>query len=257
MADIAAEIEKIESMASAWRGDSFLTRFNNSTSTAPQPCPPEIAEMITFSLKLHQLTDGVFDITVAPLVKKWGFGPDTAQVDAPAIGATQLEVSESPPTLKKNVASIQIDLNAIAKGYAVDKVAALLNATGCPDYLIEIGGELRVTGKIWKVGIEKPDPASVGGISQVIELQNQSIATSGTYRHFRETQNTSHIIDPRTGAPINHGCPAVTVTAPTCMEADAWATALLVLGPVDGAALAESQNTITARFAETMKPLLR
>jgi thiamine biosynthesis lipoprotein len=207
-AGITAVIEKIEALASTWRKDSYLTQLNNGQTQLPQP--PEIAEMLKFAEELKIKTNGAFDI---------------------------------------HFAGDQIDLNAIAKGYSVDRVADYLTQSKCTSFLIEIGGELRASGsKTWKVGIEQPDPASIGTITQVIPLKNQSIATSGTYRHFKGNQKNSHIIDPRTRAPIQHACPAVTVLAPTCMAADAWATALLVLGPEEGTRLAH-QNNINAIFA--------
>jgi len=234
---ISCVIEPIEAMASAWREESFLNRFNKSTSTAPIPCPPEIVEMVRFAIDLHQKTDGAYDITVAPIVRALGFGPKNDVPSSPqTYGSRHLTVTDS--TLQKAIPSLQIDLNSIAKGYAVDQIADYLDAKGCSDYLIEFGGELRAAGKKWKIGIERTDPASIGTIAEVIELQNQSITTSGTYRHFKDSPKTSHIIDPRTEAPVKHNCLAVSVISPTCMEADAWATALLVLGSEAGQKLA-------------------
>ncbi len=246
-------IEAIEAEASHWREDSFVSKFNKSISTEPVPCPAHIAAMIEHAQKLHEETDGAFDITVAPFVDLYGFGPPGSQESAGMInlvGSKHLILTETNGVymLAKSIKPLRIDLSALAKGYAVDRIADALDKLGIDGYLIEFGGELRGRGDRWKIGIEEPDPGSKGKISRTFNLKDQSIATSGTYRLFKKTQKRSHLIDPRTGAPIRHDCPAVTVIADTCMEADALATALMILGPDDGSTFAQTHG-VHAVFA--------
>ena len=197
-------------------------------------------------------------MTVGPLVNLWGFGPvprgDTIPSDTEIrealqkVGYTKIHTQISPPAIKKDRPDIQIDLSAIAKGYAVDQVADYLDRSRVLDYLVEIGGELRAKGKnaegtAWRVGIEKPVP-NKRAVHQVLHLRDQAMATSGDYRNYFEKngQRFSHTINPRTGRPITHNLASVTVINPSSMRADAMATALMVLGPEVGYELAERQK---------------
>ncbi len=157
-----------------------------------------------------------------------------------------------PPALRKSIPGLKVDLSAIAKGHGVDRVVALLNQAGAANVFVEIGGEVRTSGdkggQWWKVGIQLPDGAlneSMIAYSMIPgEGAKHSMATSGDYRNFFEVDAVqySHTIDPRTAKPIEHGTASVSVIAETCMEADAWATAINVLGPQDGIAIARREG---------------
>ena len=247
-------LSAIDGLMSTYRSDSEVTRFNAAASTAWFPVSAETASVVAASLRISRLTGGAFDVTVAPLVALWGFGagaetpsdPSPARIAAAMarVGYRRIEVRTAPPSIRKARADIRIDLSAIAKGYAVDRVAGLLEAAGIADYLVEIGGEIRCRGRndrgmAWGVGIERP-VAGRRSVHGLIRLDAGALATSGDYRQFyvRDGRRLSHIIDPRDGRPVAHGLASVTVVADTAMRADALATALSVLGPEVGRALA-------------------
>lgn len=161
------------------------------------------------------------------------------------VGFDKLEVRADPPRLRKS-ASLYVDLSAIAKGHGVDRLVDRLTGAGCSDMLADIGGEVRAIGlspsnRAWRIGVEVPDPESFGAIQRVIALEGMAAATSGDYRNFRDlgSRRYSHTIDPRTGYPVTHNLASVTVLHPSAMWADGYATALNVLGPTAGFALAE------------------
>jgi thiamine biosynthesis lipoprotein len=219
-------------------------------------------EVVLEAQRVSRLTGGAFDITVGPLVDVWGFGPSSVdetpsdtviQELLAATGYQQLEVDVRAGTLRKAGDSCHIDLSAIAKGYAVDRVAAALDDGGYGSYLVEIGGEVRTrghngAGEAWRVGIERPDPER-RSVYAAVALSGLSMATSGDYRNFfiRDGVRISHTIDPRTGRPVAHDLASVSVVAASCMTADAFATALEVMGPAEGFEFAERQH-ISAFF---------
>jgi len=255
-------LDQIDRWMSNWNPESEISRFNAHQHTSDFPVSNQTADIIAFAIALNQTSDGAFDITVGPLVARWGFGQG-ARIDAPPskeeivellshIGAGVLRVSSSNasggPFLGKNDPLLEIDLSAVAKGYGVDHVAKGLESLGRFDYLVEIGGELRAAGERpgggpWRVAIEKPQDDG-RGIQSVIELEDESMATSGDYRIFyiEGGKRLSHTIDPRTGRPVEDGPASATVVADTATRADAWATTLMVLGEVDGLALAEERG---------------
>jgi thiamine biosynthesis lipoprotein len=209
--------------------------------------------------RLSRESAGAFDVTVGPLVNLWGFGPQAGAAPAhPAVpgdealararqrvGFDKLEVRLDPPALRKE-AELYVDLSAIAKGHGVDRVAGRLVSAGCSDLLVDVGGEVRAIGRnpggrVWRVGVETPDPAQLGGVERVLVLDHVAAATSGDYRNYVEVdgQRYSHTIDPRTGRPVSHGLASVTVLHASAMWADGYATALDVLGPEAGFELAE------------------
>jgi len=208
--------------------------------------------------RISRLTDGAFDITVGPVVNLWGFGPVHREEAIPSddairkalqrVGYAHIDTRKSPPAIRKDRADVEIDLSAIAKGYAVDQIGGHLESVGVSNYLVEIGGELRARGQKapatpWKVGIEKPIPNG-RAVQRVASLEDQAMATSGDYRNFfeRNEQRFSHTINPRTGRPITHTLASVTVIDTTSMHADAMATALMVLGPEAGYELAKREK---------------
>ena len=244
---------------SGWNDDSELVRFNGSSSTDWQPASPVLFELVEQALAVSRATSGAFDVTVGPLVRAWGFGAGaSAEPAAPSpellaqlrgdVGYTKLELRPSPPALRKPTPGLQLDLDGIAPGWAVDRIAAHLEALGIRDYLVELGGEVRARGanaegRRWRVAVETPQ-AGARQAYAVIEIDGAGVSTSGDYRDFREvdSRRISHTIDPRSGAPVGHGLASVTVVRESVAEADAWATALMVLGPEAGMALARRER---------------
>ncbi len=256
-------LEEINSSMSTYDPQSELSQYNRSSSTDWIVASDALVEVVTAAIKVSKLTKGAFDITVGPLVNLWGFGPPGSRNTTPneneiesalaRTGYTNIEVQQSPAAIRKQLPGIYIDLSAIAKGYAVDRVAELLEQQGIEDYLVEIGGEFRGKGQneiaiSWRVGIERP-AATDRAVYTAIEIDDAGMATSGDYRKYFEQngQRYSHTINPVTGRPVTHQLASVTVVAASAMRADALATALMVLGPEDGYALAEREN-IAAYF---------
>lgn len=250
---VQAELDAVEAAMSTWRDDSEVSRFNRSTSTDWIPVSPGVASVVGEALEISHRSDGAFDITVGPLVRRWGFGPREAgaagEADGPAgIGFRHLEVRHEPAALRKDLPIVEIDLSAIAKGHAVDAVAGRLVELGIERFMVEVGGEVRTRGARpgggpWRIGIELPDPTR-RAIDSAIPLRDLSMATSGDYRNFRDTGEGrfAHVIDPRSGRPVTHDLAGVTVVAENCRTADAWATALLVLGMESGYVVAEREG---------------
>ena len=253
-----ATLERINALMSTYRQDSEISRFNSSVDTGWQPVSAETGTVIAAALEVSHSTGGAFDITVGPLVDLWGFGPAGERDRLPSaaeiararqrVGFRKLALRTAPPALRKTDAGVHIDLSAIAKGYAVDRLAELLESVGAHDYLVEIGGELRAGGRKpdgapWRVAIERPDRGGTG-IQRVIALEQAGMATSGDYRNFREIdgERYAHTIDPATGRPVRHTLASVSVVHGSTMYADAMATALMVMGPDHGYAFAESQG---------------
>lgn len=264
-ADVQASLDRIESLMSTYRANSEISRFNTSPSLDWTPVAPETCEVVRLALDVSARSGGAFDITVAPLVNLWGFGPDgsitrrpdPARIDAlrERTGYRRLAADCARPAIRKSHPELAIDLSAIAKGYAADVVAALLEQAPARNFLVEIGGEMRLQGSKpdgspWRIGIEAPD-RDQRAVFDALALTDAAVATSGDYRNYVEIDGRfySHTIDPRTGRPVEHATAAVTVIAESTAFADAMATALLVLGSDDGLALAEREN-IAALFID-------
>lgn len=261
--DIRAALQGVNDEMSTYQADSALSRFNRNPSTDWQSVPKGLAEVVQQAQQISALSDGEYDVTIGPLVNLWGFGPGGRRQHPPAqeeidaaraqVGFDQLQARTEAPALKKSIADLYVDLSSIAKGYGVDRVADLIERNGYPDYLVEIGGELRagghnVQGKRWQIAVEKPDEAG-REVQQVIPLSQAAIATSGDYRNFfvDNGRRYSHTIDPASGQPIKHSLASVSVLAKTCMLADGLATAFMALGPQRGLLLAQQQD-IAALF---------
>jgi len=260
---ISEQLDRVDALMSHYREDSEVSAFNAAEPGQPLKVSPETLEVIVLAQEISELSGGAFDVTIGPLVDAWGFGPAPSRSAAPSeeqiaalldrIGHHELLVNRAASTLGKRREGVTLDLSAVAKGYAVDRVALALEAEGIARYLVEVGGELRAHGRngqgsSWRVAIEKPRLVD-GGLARVLALEDAAIATSGEYRNFRivEGQRASHTIDPRTGRPIAHHLAAVTVIASECARADALATALNVLGPEQGWQLAV-QHDLSALF---------
>ncbi len=256
--EIRAAIERVEALASTYRPDSELSLFNVSKSTGWQLVSSELCHLIRAATDLGRQTDGAFDVTVGPLVNLWGFGPDAANDAVPdpadiaaallTTGHEHLEADCLKPAVRKDIPALFVDLSASAKGYAVDVVAELLDAENVANYLVEIGGELRVrghnaAGSPFSIAIEMPVSAS-SQPQAVFKLTDTSVATSGGYRNYFEVgdRRYSHTIDPATGYPVTHDLASVTVIAGEAALADGLATALLVMGPGEGFKFAEDRG---------------
>jgi thiamine biosynthesis lipoprotein len=236
---------------------SELSRFNRQASTAAFALSPETLEVLALARRVSDETAGAFDVTVAPLVDAWGFGPqrharppDAGRVQAlrSGVGYRLIAIDRDAGTASKGHPAVAADLSGIAKGYGVDVAAHALEALGHTDFMVEAGGEVRTrgnnaAGRPWQIAIERPD-AVPPRAHFIAPLSGQSLATSGDYRIFYEQggRRYSHEIDPATGAPADHRLASVSVVAAECAYADALATALFVLGSERGLALAESRG---------------
>jgi len=248
---IEATLEMIDQSMSTYKTDSEISQFNAQPVAEPQMISPQFADVLDISKLVWEQSDGAFDPTVGPLVDLWGFGPVLTDNVIPgdeqialALENTGYQHLSIDMQMISKSSPIRLDLSAVAKGYAVDQIADLLEMLALPDYLVEVGGEMRLSGsnpkgQPWRIAIEMP--AILPQVQQVISAHNAAIATSGDYRNYFEQDGVrySHSIDPRTGKPIRHSLASVTVVGETCAEADAWATALMVLGEEQGMLLAE------------------
>jgi thiamine biosynthesis lipoprotein len=247
----------VDRRLSTYRNDSEISRFNRAPAKEWFPVSSTTAEIVAASLAMSRQTEGALDITVGPLVQLWHFGPaaltdETSSTDLvppdeaalraarARVGYGKLDVCLDPPRIRKRVHGLELVLSAVGEGYAIDRVAVALGERGYMNFLIELGGEIRTSGagpggKPWRVAIQRPSTERAEMQSSVL-LSNASIATSGDYRRYfeHEGRRFSHIIDPRTGRPIDHALASVTVVADDALTADAWDTALLVLGAERG-----------------------
>ncbi len=250
-------LKQVNQEMSTYIPSSEISRFNKSQSTEPVEISAGFARVLKESIRLGELSHGKLDITVGPLVNLWGFGPEQRPETVPSdevlastrtrIGLNNLHLEGHQ--LSKDIPSLYVDLSTTAKGYGVDVVAELIEANGIVNYLVEIGGEMRLkgfkhTGELWAIAIEKPvfDPSGEHrAVQQVIIPKDNAVATSGDYRNYfqAEGQRFSHIIDPATGKPINHNLVSVTVISPSSMTADGLSTTLMVMGAEQGMEFAQ------------------
>lgn len=252
--------------------DSLLVVFNQSLSTYIPESElsqfnlgdtldfnlPYLLPVLEASQKVYENTNGAFDPTVGPLVNIWGFGPtgpelkDSVDIKnlLATVGFSKIEFDQKQ--LRKKVAGIYLDFSAIAKGYGSDVVAEFLKNKSVSNYLVEIGGELVANGtnekgELWKVGVNRPEEsANASDLISIIALQDRGMATSGNYRNYyvRDSVKISHTINPATGYPVNHNLLSATVLAKDCMTADAYATAMMVMGTEKAIALDSTINEI-------------
>lgn len=251
---IEQRLETVNRQMSNWRAESEISLFNAGQSSSWAGVSPDTLAVIEEALRVSRLSDGAFDPTIGPLVDLWGFGPASAGRQVPPhgriqealgkIGFRHVRTRRVPAAVTKNRPDIEVDLSGIAKGFAVDKLAEHLEEQGVFHYLVEIGGELRARGlsprrRAWRIGVERPI-AGRRAIQRIVALDGGAIATSGNYRIFFEDDSArySHIIDPRSGEPVDHELASVTVIGRSTMQADALSTALMVLGPDAGYELA-------------------
>lgn len=254
---VDALLASINAEMSTYDPQSDLSNFNRSPARQWQHLPRRLIQVLDVAGQIHQQTEGVFDPTIGPLVNLWGFGPGekvtfpeeaAVALARKQVGWHLIEVDVPRARARKLSSEVYVDLSAIAKGYAVDAIAEQLALQGVSEYLIEIGGEIRVAGhngagKPWRVAVETPSPGK-RGVHGMLALSGVAVATSGDYRNYfdYEGKRYSHTIDPRTGYPVTHGMSSVTVVHASATVADALATALMVLGPEAAQVLAEAED---------------
>jgi len=245
---IDRRLEEINRSMSTYQKDSEISRFNRFNKVGQKfQISNDFFQVMKAGQNIHRLTGGAWDGTVNPLVDLWGFGRGGRQDKIPSQSKIAARLSEigfanidvlAPGFLVKKRAVVTVDLSAIAKGYGVDQVAALLRSKGFENFLVEIGGEVyaaghREDGRQWRIGINRPRlDAAFDDVYKVVALRNQGFATSGDYRNFFEIDGVrySHVIDPRTGFPVSNGVVSVSIITATCAMADGLATAVMVMG---------------------------
>lgn len=260
-------LSRINRLMSTWDSSSELSRFNRHLAGARFPASPETLAVFEVAREVSEASGGALDVTVGPLVDAWGFGaggrvpmppsPDALARIQPHVGQRKLEIDSAGGTLMKRHPSVTCDVSAVAKGFAVDRVARALQELGFSNLLVEVGGEVRgegvrPDGRPWQVAIETPGPESgPGAFQRAVLLAGATMASSGDYRNYYEADGVwlSHLIDPRSGRPIAHDLAAVSVVHADGARADAWATALVVLGPDEGFAVALREG-LAAYFTE-------
>ena len=236
---------------------SEISRLNALASGKYTAISPELIEVFKVALRISKLTNGIYDISISPLVELWGFGPSLPRFDIPStaeieanrllVGLDSIIIDEGNNTILKSSAR-SFDLSSLGKGYAVDVISDDLKNLGISNFLFEIGGEIFASGtpaqdRLWKVAVRSPLPNS-SGISKIFSLSEVAIATSGDYQNFFEHQNIrySHIIDPITGSPVQSDLVSATVISKDAITADAFATAFILLGSEKAIALANQRN---------------
>jgi thiamine biosynthesis lipoprotein len=254
---VQGAFDAVVARMSTYDPTSELSRFNGHASTAPFAMSAELLQVFVVAQGVSTESAGAFDISVAPLVDAWGFGPAKhREIPAPAtlarlgvdVGYRKLAIDRAASVVRKTQPALAADLSGIAKGYGVDRAALALEALGHADYMVEAGGEVRTRGRNasdlpWQIAIEQPD-AMPPRPRFIAPLSGQSMATSGDYRIYyeRDGRRYSHEIDPATREPVTHRLASVSVVAADCTYADAMATALFVLGPERGPALAAERG---------------
>jgi len=266
---IKALLKKINLSMSTYINDSEISLLNQSKSTQWQEVTPEFYKVLKAALSISELSNGAFDITVGPIVNLWGFGIDSKPFSQPdetkiqvllnQMGYKHFKLAEYSLEIKKLIPNLYMDLSAIAKGYAVDQVSLLLEEQGIANYLVEIGGEIKLKGqnldkKLWRIAIEKP-VITDRAIHKVLNISNAAMATSGDYRNYYEENGVrySHTIDPRTGYPITHNLASVTVVSDSAMIADGLATAIMVLGSEKGYEMAKLNKIAALLIIKTVE----
>lgn len=262
---IETEFAAIDKMVSNYRPDSTIETFNNKQETEKFITGAEIVSLVTVARTVHEASQGCYDLTIKPLFDLWGFQNEKQKIpQEPQIqktlkqtGMTKLEVIDKV-TLRKSQADLRVDLSSIAQGYSVEKISQVLEAKGINNYLVEIGGELKTKGhkpdgSSWRIAIERPLPGEQA-LHKVVTMPIDTpvaVMTSGTYRHYFDENGIrySHILDARTGRPVNHDLVSVTVFHQDPVIADAWSTALLCLGQIEGFKAA-NKGKIAALFIQ-------
>lgn len=265
--EVEARLAEIDRQMSLYRADSEICLFNRSGAAQPMEVSPGFARAVGFALDLARRSDGAFDPCLGPLISLWGFGPGGPRSKPP----TDEEVARARESsgyqhlsfgpenrLQKDIPGLQLDLGAVAQGFGVDELAAAVEQFGVTDYLVELGGEtfargLNARGETWRIGVQRPDLEALPGqaLVGVIQTSGLAVSTSGDYQNFFRAADGRvycHILDPRTGRPVEHNLASVTVVAPDCLTADGLATALFVLGAEEGLKVLASYPAAEALF---------
>ena len=263
-ASVEQILERIDEQMSNWRQDSEISRFNQAQSTEWFPVSSDLVKLVQTAQQVSQLSEGVYDITVGPLVNLWGFGsqaktntkpPSEAEIKLALakVGYEKLLTQENPPALRKTQADLYVDLASIAPGYAVDLLAEYFEQQGIKQYMVEVGGEVRTLGPsprgdAWRIGIEKPVDSG-RSVQQGMHLVDAGLSTSGDYRDFfiENGKRYSHTLDTKTGQTVSHSLASVSVVADTASLADAYSTMLMAMGELKGKAFAD-QHQLKAFF---------
>ncbi len=273
-------LSALDAEMSTYKPDSPLMQLNRTAVSTPFEATTGLWAVLSLAKTVREQSGGAFDVSVGALVNAWGFGaekvqarpadPEIQRLLPPADGGFELL---EPYRIRRTRDDVFIDLSAIAPGYGVDLAIESLRRSGCTDAMVDVSGEVRAYGvnkenRSWRIGIETPSELQTG-VEAVVALVDRAVATSGDYRNYREVngQRLSHTIDPRDGYPIRHALASVSVVRDTAAEADAWATALNVLGPDAGLELAEREsipaymlvrqaNGFGERYTSGMKSLL-
>lgn len=259
-ADILKRLNEVDASLSAFNKNSVLSRVNRNEDVSVDSL---FADVFNLSMQVSRETDGAFDITIAPLVNAWGFGPQGKkeltgkEVDSllQIVGYEKVKLTDGK--VVKADSRMQLDCNAVAKGYGVDRVADLLNSLGIKDYMVEIGGEIvakgqNPDGRPWRIGISKPEesPDAPNSNQIILRVNNTALATSGNYRnyYYKNGRKYTHTVNPRTGLPFQHTLLSASVMAPDCATADAYATAFMVMGMEQAKAVLKKHPELQAYF---------
>lgn len=262
-AGVETILGRVDEQMSNWRKDSEISRFNQAQVTEWFPVSSDLVKVIATAQQVSQLSNGVYDITVGPLVNIWGFGstkkaeakPSDLEIQAALakVGYQKLFTQEQPPALRKALPDMYVDLASIAPGYAVDLIGQYFEQQGIEDYMVELGGEVRTLGKSprgddWRIGIEKPVDLG-NAVQQGMLLVNAGLSTSGDYRDFfiEKGKRYSHTLDTTTGQTASHSLASVSVVAENTTLADAYSTMLMAMGEIKGKAFAD-QHQLKAFF---------
>lgn len=253
---INTALSEVNNAMSNWQDDSEISRFNAGNGTGAVTVSPALAEVMQAAEAVHLASEGTFDTTMGPLIELWGFGAPgtTALPQETEIRAAQARAGHrntlrvGAGQMQKRQDDAQVYLAAIGKGFGADHIGRALSGLGITNFMVEIGGDLVTAGvnpdgKAWQIGVESPNPLD-RNVLDVVGVSGKGLASSGDYRNYFEQDGKrySHVIDPTTGRPITHKTAAVTVLADNAMLADAWATAMLVLGRERGLEVAEKQG---------------
>lgn len=252
-------LDSMNSTFSPFQENTILSSINRNDTTVL--CNEWLRDVITLSKQVFEATNGTFDPTISPLINSWGFGFEEQKYLSDKdieelkklVGMDKITLTADGKVIKEN-SETTLNFSAVAKGYIVDVVADFIESKGVDDYLVNIGGEIACKGEnpygeSWSIGIDKPEESNLGGdLYSILALSDKSLATSGNYRNFKvyDERKVWHIIDPRTGFPTQARVLSATVIADKCAKADAYATALMVLGAEEGMPIVEADSTIEA-----------
>lgn len=263
--EITQELLRLDREISNYRDDSTIEKFNAQRNTEPQEITEEIVNLIATARRVHQASHGCYDLTIKPLFELWGFKKDKFNLPSEAalaetralVDMNKLETLDRNH-IRKLLPELRVDLSSIGQGYSVGRIAAILEQHKIDNYLVEIGGELKTRGKKadgtpWRIALEKPLP-NERKLEKIVVFNSGSplsLMASGTYRHYFDSDGKrySHILDARSGRPVEHNTVAVTVLHPDPAVADAWSTALLCMGSEEGSKAAD-ENGIAALYID-------